>query len=370
MLRLLELLTSLNQGGVDKIVFDYCSRLSEDIDVDFVVCRDFSDGMLERRLKQMGHSVYYIPKIRDGFLYHCKELYKIIKAGKYDIVHDNTGYNGFMNHFVYYIAGVPIRIAHAHFAFIPETWSQRVIRYLASKLTILESTELMACGQDAAVWMWGKKRVQDKKVYIVKNAINIRDYSYSYDESRTMKEQLGIKDKIIVGNVARFTYQKNHEFLIDIFNEFHSKVEDSVLLLIGEGENQDKIKKMVSSYGLSDNVIFLGIRPDVSSLLNCMDIFLLPSRFEGLPVVLVEAQANGLPVIVSTNVTKEIKLLETTCYLPLDNPEEWARKAIELVTENKRDKIVNIEYDINTEASKFEDHLISLYKDTVCNDRK
>ena len=226
--------------------------------------------------------------------------------------------------------GIKVRLAHSHQAFMAETIKAKLIRLLVTPITKMYATDLFACGNDAAQWMWGKKDYKSGHVHIMTNAIDIKNFEFSESTRQEMRKVLGIENKFVIGNVARFSYQKNHKFLIDIFQELKSKNKDAVLLLVGGGELEKEIKSKVELFDLEDSVFFLGIRNDVPRLMSAMDAFVLPSYFEGLPVTLVEAQAAALPSYVSNAITKEVGITDYIKYISISSsPSEWAEKILE-----------------------------------------
>ncbi|MEE1043762.1 MAG: glycosyltransferase, partial [Clostridia bacterium] len=176
----------------------------------------------------------------------------------------------------------------------------------------------------------------------------------------------GLTDKKVIGNVARFTFQKNQHLLVEIFEELYKKDSSYRLMLVGDGENFEEIKNMVESKGLNDVVLFLGCRDDVPELLNTMDIFVLTSRFEGLPLSLVEAQANGLYCVVSSNTTKEINVTGRISYVNDDNnTDEWKTLISNFISENhimNTDVLKNCGFDIVTEANKLSEEYFKIVK--------
>lgn len=345
-MRILEITSDLDGGGVDRLLFDYCSRMAGDIQFDFIATSK-TEGILEKPLRELGCNVYHIPQIREGLKNHKEQLEKVLTENHYDIIHDHSGYKAWCNLQVAKKCGVKVRIAHSHQAFMAETTKQKILRLLSTPITKAYATNLFACGNDAAKWMWGKKTFNDGKVYIMKNAINAVQFSYSAEKRDKIRNEFGISDKFVIGNVARFSYQKNHEFLIEIFSELKKIRPDSVLMLIGRGELEDDVKKQVAELGLDDSVLFMGVRNDVPELLNAMDVFALPSRFEGLPVTLVEIQANGLPAVVSDAVTKEMTLADNFSFLSLaDDVSKWAKTISEKNRTDSVNLIENTEYDL------------------------
>lgn len=336
-MRILEITSDLDGGGVDRLLYDYCSSLSDEIQFDFVVTSK-AEGMLEQPLKDLGCKIYRVSQLKEDFKGHKEQLTKILEAEKYDIIHDHSGFKAWCNLSVAKKCGVKSRIAHSHQAFMTESFIGRIIRKVSTILTKLYATTLFACGNDAAKWMWGEKAFRKNKVYIMKNAVFADKFSFSAAKRDELRKELGLENKFVIGNVARITYQKNQEFLVDAFAEIKKTRNDAVLLLVGRGDAEEKIKKQVSDLGLNDSVVFTGVRNDVPDLLNVMDVFVLPSRFEGLPVTLIEIQANGLPGVISDAVTKEMNFSEDLKFLPLSESfEEWAK----VISSNGRKESVN-----------------------------
>ena len=165
----------------------------------------------------------------------------------------------------------------------------------------------------------------------------LKKYHFDSVEHEKIKKQMGHSGKIVFGNVARFKKQKNHEFLIDIFAEIHKMNQNTVLILVGQGELEENMKEKVAKLGLDDCVEFLGARNDVPTLLKDFDVFLLPSLFEGLPLVGIEAQAAGLPVLAADTVTKELNITGNVEFLSLEKPAKfWAEKIIDIVNDFSR----------------------------------
>ena len=228
------------------------------------------------------------------------------------------------------------------------------------------TTDKFACGRDAGIALWGETAVKKGEVHVMKNAINTKAFIYNEQTRKKKRQELNIKDKdTVIGSVGRLSYQKNSDFIIEIFNEYHKKNIDSVLVLIGEGDLQDKIQRKIFLYNLQNNVLLLESRVDVNEIMMAMDVFLLPSRFEGLPIVLVEAQCSGLQCFVSDTITQEIKLSEHVHYYGLENDaEKWATwiyyNTIYNNRENAYECVVNSGYDIIEASKELEKHYISI----------
>ena len=346
-MRVLHITSELDGGGVDSLLYNYCSRLITDVKFDFIVTSS-EKGILEQPLIDLGCNVYHVSQIRDGFFRHQKQVEKIIKKGNYDIVHDHSGYKSFINLWIARKYDIKIRIAHAHQAFIVETFKSKFIRKIATYVTKIFATSFFACGEDAAKWMWGERKVRNNDVYIMTNAIDVSNFEFQNNIRNYVRKELGIEDKFVIGNVARFSFQKNHEFLIKMFSVLSKNRSDVVLVLVGRGELFDEMKNLAKKEGVYDKILFLGVRKDVSSLMNAFDLFVLPSYYEGLPVTLVEVQANGLPAIVSSSITTEIKKSDNIFYYSLEyGLEKWAKYCSEINLKRACNNIKNTDYDIN-----------------------
>ncbi|MCI7503574.1 MAG: glycosyltransferase family 1 protein [Clostridium sp.] len=295
------------------------------------------------------------------FVYHKKNIisyfYKMMKLcrkEKYDIVHiHGNSANMAIELLAVALGGVKIRVAHSHNTATMHPLMHKVLWPIFSKLC----TTRLACGEDAGKWLY-----RDKSFIVLNNGIQTKNYSFSAKKRNTIRKELALQeDEILLGHVGNFIEQKNHSFLIDIFSEIHSVNQKSKLLLISDGMLMPIIKEKVHSLGLDDAVIFLGKTLKVSEYLQGMDLFLLPSLHEGLPVVLVEAQAAGLISVVSDRVAKEADLTKTSVYLPIDSVTPWTKVIEELeYTERDREEsskknIVLIKekgYDIEQNADK------------------
>ena len=362
-MKILHITSELDGGGVERLLYDYCTRMVPDIHFDFVVTSE-KEGILEKKIEDLGCNIFRVSKFRSGVKNHERQMLDIIKKGEYDIIHDHSGYKAFFNLKIAKKLGIKVRIAHAHQAFMTETRIACVIRKIVTLITKYYATQLFACGIDAAEWMWGKKTYQYGKVEIMTNAISIPNFVFSEEARNEIRKELGLTNKFIIGNVARFSYQKNHDFLIDIFREVKKQNGEAILLLVGGGELETDIKLKICDYGLSNSVIFLGIRDDVPRLMSAMDVFALPSRFEGLPVTLVEAQAASLPSFASDSITKEIKITNYLTYISLaQSAKEWADEILHAKNRKRKDisyDIIKGGYDIESEAHKMKEYYFSI----------
>lgn len=362
-MKILYITSDLDGGGIERLLYDYGKRLLIDnsVQIDFAITSD-KEGILEKPILSLGCKIYRIAKINDSIKQRNADLKKIIRKNYYDIVHDNSAYKAFFSLKTAKKCGVKVRIAHSHLASPPESFFGKCIRMFFTFLTKRYATNLFACGQLAGEWTWGKSCFRNGKVFVMKNAIDSARFTFSPAIREKIRRELHLKDTdIVIGNIARFTFQKNHEFLINVFYELSKINENYVLVLVGTGELESTIKGQVEALGLTEKVIFTGVRSDTFELYNAFDSFILTSRFEGLPVTFVEAQANGLTTFGADTITREIKLNPNVHYLSLNaSYAEWA-KAID-TTSKVRISISSEQftYDIDKVTKQIHNKYISL----------
>lgn len=360
MIKVLHTIPAMDGGGADRILYDYTIRLLDQYRFDFIVHTEF-EGILEKDLVAKGCRVFHVPPLHEDKKEYKKRIDEIIRNGNYDIIHVSQGYRGAF--FLHYAKKYKVkrRIAHSHMAYIPESIKERIIRKLATMYVKYNATDLFACGNDAAKWMWGKKPFEKGNVYIMKNAIPAERFGFSQELRDAIRREMNIADKFVIGNVARFSFQKNHNFLIEIFAEIKKIRDDAVLVLIGRGELEEDVKQQVENLGLKDSVLFMGVRNDVPDLLNAMDVFVLPSRFEGLPVTLIEVQANGLPAVISDAVTKEMTVSDDFSFASIQLPaSDWAKIILGNGRTKSKNLIKNTVYDLNVATDALRTKYLSM----------
>lgn len=363
MIHILHIAPELDGGGIERLLYDYCVRMKNEIKFDFIIYSE-EEGILEQPIKNLGFNVFKVQQIRQSLIKNITSTYKIIKNGRYDIIHAHSGYKAIIPLLIAYLLVVKVRIAHSHQAQTSEKLTTNIIRKIVTLATKFFATNLFACGKDAAIWTWGSKTYESGNVCIIRNAIDINKFKYSDDIRKRVRKELNLENKYIIGSVARLSHEKNHKFLIKIFSNIINKINNVVLVIVGRGELESEIKNQVQRLGLSDSVFFLGVRNDVHNLLSAMDIFLLPSLNEGFPVILVETQSNGLNAIVSAKVTEEIKITDLIKFITLDEA-LWENEILKDINVcNNREKyaalVENEGYDISSEYIRLKDKYFSL----------
>lgn len=333
-IRVLQIMGIVGSGGVESVIMNYYSHIDKSkVQFDFVMHKGGNPKYIAE-IKRMGGRVYEITPYTKNIIRFTYEIYKIIKDGNYDIVHSNMNSLSGFPLMAACFAGAKIRILHNHTTDTKAEGIRTLVKRILRPLAKLFANEYWACSRLAGEWMYGKDALEQGKVTIINNAIDLDKFAFNQEKRDKIREKLGLSDKFVIGHVGRFMKQKNHDFLIDVFNEVQKKNKESVLLLIGEGPLKEQISDKVNSLGLTDKVLFLGVRNDVADLYNAMDVFVLPSFYEGLPVVGVEVQANSLPFVCSDNVTRELDISNNIDFVSINSDIYiWATKVLVKKTE-------------------------------------
>lgn len=356
-IRVLQILGIVANGGVEAVIMSYYRNIDKSkIQFDFVVHNDADENYIKEILL-MGAKVYKVTPYNQNVFKFMYEIYHIIKSNQYQIVHSNMNVLSGFALLPAYLAGAKVRILHNHTTDSKEEKLRSLIKRVLRPFAKLFANQYWACSKLAAEWMYGKNALTNGKVTIINNAINIEKFKFNKEKREQLRKELGIENCFVIGHVGRFVKTKNHEFLIDVFNEVLKQRNNAKLLLIGDGNLKSLIEAKVKNLGIEKAVIFLGVRNDVADLYNAMDVFVLPSLYEGLPVVGVEAQTNGLPFICSDRVTNEILLTDNIRLLSLQQYKtEWCDAILNAERKkiaNKKDSLLK-NFDIKSESKKLE----------------
>lgn len=352
-------------GGVESVVMNYYRNMNHNkIQFDFI-CDEDSTNIPYKEIEALGGKVILVPPYQHVFKYQ-REMIRILKDGNYQIVHSHINTLSVFPLRAAKRAGVPVRIAHSHSTTNKKEWKKNIVKNILKPFSKLFATNYFACSELAGRWLFGNKTFDDGKVNIINNAIDLEKFTYNEEVRIIKRKELNIHENtLVIGHIGRFVTQKNHSFLIDIFNEVLKQREDAVLLLIGQGPLQQEIEQKVKDLNISDRVNFLGQRSDANELYQAFDIFLLPSLYEGLPVVGVEAQASGNLCYLSDDMTKETRVLDSTKFMSLLNTaEEWADNILKDVKNYKKhdtkEEVSKYGFNIQKEVNKLVDIYISL----------
>lgn len=362
-IKVLQFPIAASKGGITQYVLQNWKFIDREcFQFDFATMSKSLDFAQE--LEEQGSRVFYIScYAEENERRFVEEFREIINKGKYDIVHLHTKqWKSFLVEKIAKEEGVKKIIVHAHSSGIDtkeeekRIYEQALHEKVRGELTEQIATDYWTCSQKASEFLYGD-RISEDKIIFMKNAIDLRKFSFDMQIRKCYRKELNVEDKYVIGSVGRLAYPKNQEFLLEVFKQITDDRDDCVLLLVGTGEKEKELKRYVNENGLQDKVIFLGRRDDVASLLQAMDIFVLPSKFEGLPIGLIEAQAAGLKCVCSDVITDEVILTPNVIKLPL-NSEEWT-EAIEnqLCLYDRKDEVGILTekgYNILTQIKKIE----------------
>ncbi|MFI3260483.1 MAG: glycosyltransferase family 1 protein [bacterium] len=341
-------------GGVEACMMNYFKYIDKKNFDFYFICDEDSTKIPYDDIKKLGGYVVLVPAYQKIFKF-IKEFKKVCKENKFDIVHSNVNLLSVFPLYAAKKSGIKVRVAHSHSTSNKREWKKNIFKNTLKPFSKLYATDYFACSELAGRYQFGNKTFDKGLVTIINNAIEVDKFKFDEKIRKEKRKELNIEDStLVVGHIGRFVEQKNHSFLIDIFKEVNKDNKDSVLLLAGEGPLQDMIKDKVKNLNLENSVLFLGQRSDARELYQAMDVFVLPSLYEGLPVVGVEAQASGLQCLLSDDMTKETKIVDSTLFLSRKNGVSvWSEKIISL---QKLDilKEIDEKYNIKNEIKKIE----------------
>lgn len=365
-IRVLNMFTIMDRGGAETMVMNYYRHIDRTkVQFDFLVHRE-QRGAYDDEIERMGGRIYRMcPVYPQNFSRYKRDLRTFFRAHpEYKIIHSHMSELGYFAFREAERQGVPVRICHAHNA--PHGFDAKmIIRTYFKKQMMPYLTHLFMCGEESGKWLYGEKN--KSRFIMLNNAIDAAVYSFDASKREETRRQLGLTDELVIGHVGRFNPQKNHPFLLDVFAALLKKEPDAVLLLVGGGEGMPKIQAKAQELGIAERVRFLGVRSDVADLMQAMDVFVFPSLYEGLPVTMVEAQASGLPCIISDKVPPECILTEGLVnIMPLSaSPEAWAEKILTMRAVPRTDRHEEIAahgFDISTEAVKLQEFYLDAYE--------
>jgi len=367
MIRILHSVSNMDRAGIETMLMNYYRHMDRSkVQFDFL-CNKKKPGAYDEEIRQMGGKIFHTPGLNP--LYFPKYI-------KYmdSLFLDNNDYrvieahNGALGVYALYTAKrnkIPVRILHAHGASITKDIKLPLKLFCKSQIKN-NATHNFSCGVLAAKCYFGEKCVEKNEYKFVPNAIEVEKFLFDINKREEMRKKYNLNNRHVLGHVGRFMKQKNHNFLIDVFIKLKKEDEKACLVLLGDGELMENVRNKVKNFGLEDSVIFVGNVENVNEWYQAFDVFILPSIWEGLPVVGVEAQAADLPCIFSESITKEIALSSKVEFINLDdNISRWVRAIKSALKNNERknnyDLITKHNYNISTEAEKLQNTYIELY---------
>lgn len=327
-IKVLMILTNFRKSnGVSSFAINYYRKLNhEQVHMDFAVY-EVKDNPYEDMITTNGDRIILLPPIKQ-YNEHKAACEKLLKEGKYDIIHDNTLMLSYclMKTAEKY---VPVRILHSHNSKLGETRTKELRNKITLPILRSVATDYTACSELAAKAMFGNADYQ-----FIPNVISCADFYFNEQTRNSVRKKLGVEDKFVIGTVGRPSPQKNPYFAIDVVRELAKTIPNIEYWWIGTGTLSQQVEKYIADNNLSDYIKLLGNRTDIPDLYQAMDCFFLPSLFEGLPVTAIEAQAMGLPCLISDTVTRELVYTDLVQYISLDNKEGWVQ-ALQDVSKRK-----------------------------------
>lgn len=369
-LRVLQVGMTRNLGGIETYLIEQFRHLDKSkIDYDFVNITGEYSICYEDEILASGSKIFKVVSRHKNPLLHYWQWFNILlqHKGVYDVIVLNTNSLEYVFPLVLgKVFGIPVRVIHSHNSGFEnkQGLARRLLVGMNKKLLAWSANLRFACSQFAGQWMF-----KDNPYHVIYNAIDIHKYDANLAVRDEMRQALNLDTALTLLHVGRFSYQKNHSFLLDIFKEVHSIQPDSVLLLVGdtteESEFLTEVKRKIKAYGLEHVVRLLGRRDDVNKIMQAADVLVMSSFFEGLTVVGIEAQASDLPLLLSDTVTKELGLLPSTQFISLEaGPTAWAKAIVNSKQHNRQSRYEELKaagYDIGNETERVEKLLIDAY---------
>ena len=342
MLRVLHYVSVMDRGGQETFIMNLFRKIDRSqIQFDFL-CSEMRPGECDTEIHELGGHIHYVkPVSRKGLLKHLEGILVLGKQLRqmpepYDVfhIHNHHAFSALLSVLAAKLGGVKTIVVHSH-----NTSTQYHLQAHAVCKRILAwfNVRRFACSQAAGEWMFTSNNFT-----VIHNGLDLNEFTFDPWKREEVRKEFNWTDKRIIGHVGRFNAQKNHMFLIEIFAALHEKMQDAHLVLVGKGELEDEVRRRVEEKGLSDFVSFLGVRDDVQRLYQGMDLFLFPSCYEGLGIVLIEAQICGLPCVVSDVIPSESIFVENTVKMSLQSSSElWAEKCMLLLknVENRNNNV-------------------------------
>lgn len=372
-MRILQATVANDKGGLTGYIINNYRRIDRDkIQFDFITYDDQLDFSAE--VLGLGANLFQLPRPSRWFSYFFG-LRKLQRKNQYYCIHFHLSYANLAPLLAAKLAGFQRVIVHSHSTGFDEksclTQGLKMLLHSIGKMLMpWLATDYFACSRLAAEWMFSRSIMEHKRYRILHNAILLSRFKFNEKERIRLREMLKIpSDCICVGHVGRFTYQKNHEYLMQVFRDFYKRCPNSILMLVGDGPNRRLIENMAEQFGLTEYVLFLGNRDDVASLYQAMDVLVMPSRFEGLCIVAIEAQMAGLACICSDRLTMETKVTESYVSIPLEvGSEVWVEEILRHSREQRRDQTEALRaagYDSYQEIKRLESLYQKIYMDVV-----
>lgn len=357
-IRVLHIVGAIYPGGMENFIMNLYENIDRDsLQFDIAVHARKENDYVER-IEQMGGRVYVLPRLTGNPLKSLYALYRLVRTNHYPVVIRHTS-NALVSPqlLAAKLAGAKT-ICHSHNETDPQQAAHKAGRFLMD----FAVTRRLACSEKAGRWMFGKHSYE-----VIHNAIDIDKFAYSEEKRNIIRKEFNLGDARVYGHIANFIHSKNHQYLLRIYKEISLLDENARFFCVGEGDIRPEIEAQIRQLKLQDKVILTGIRNDVENFMSCFDVLIFPSFFEGLPLTLIEAQAAGLPVLMSDTITPDVIVSEglVNCQSIQESPQQWAEKAVQLAERIQerscqRDNIAKAGYDIKKLAVWYQEYIQKL----------
>lgn len=359
MKKILCIVGGMNVGGAETFLMKVFRRLDKTkYGMDFAVAEE-KDGAYDEEIRSLGGKIHKITPKSKSFTRNFKDIKSLVKNEGYEYVLRTSQHSlSALELLAAKKGGAKVTVYRSSNSDTGTAGKKSVMLHkLCSFMPKRFANVRIAPSTVAAEFMFGKGCVAKGKAHILNNGIDTDIFNYNKESADAIRQEFDLNDKTVFVHIGRFNYQKNHAFLLEIFADIVSKKENSVLLLVGKGELESEIKQKIETLGIKDKVIFTGVRSDIPHILSAADMFIMPSFFEGMPNTIIEAQATGLPCVISDSITKEANITGLVKYLPLsDSAAVWADTALSMLTAERKDTLqdfIKNKYDINSVVDEF-----------------
>lgn len=362
-IKVLHVLSKMSFGGVQSVVMNYYRHIDRSkVQFHFVV-QSSENFFYDEEIKKLGGKIYQVAPIHSNRKQFERDFFRVLKENPdYKIVHCHQNFLNIVPLRIAKKADVPIRISHSHSNYKASSFIKEIQRKAFRALISYYATDYFACSIVAAQWLYGHHS-KSSKCKIINNAIETKKYLFNEDIRYKKRKELGIDKELVLIHVGMFTDSKNQEYLFKVFEKVYDININTLLLLIGDGENRVKLMNAAKECSDNDNIIFLGKKDNVHEYLMAADLFVFPSKYEGLGMSVIEAQMSGLPCIVSNAVPKEVDLFGDVTFVSInESPETWANIIIQYNKSRRLHKIeslINTNYEIEIEVTKLTDYYLS-----------
>ncbi|MGI6710760.1 MAG: glycosyltransferase family 1 protein [Bacilli bacterium] len=354
----------MSLGGIESFIMNNIRLFDTNkFKIDFVI-DGFETGVYDQEIIKKGMKIFNVPTRGRHPISNYKQISTIIAKGNYDIVHSHLDAMGVIALRIAKKHKVKVRIAHSHNTrHLTNNILKWFLNEIARFLIRFYATDYVACSSPAGKWMFGKRKIKKGEVKIFPNAIDYEKFVFNEDKRKEIREKYNIEDEFVIGHIGRFDYQKNHKFLIELIKKISNKNNNTLLIMIGDGHLKNKIKLYSKKINVENNVLFIDGVKNIYDYYNIFDIFCLPSHFEGLGIVLVEAQVNGLKCIASNNIPSEVNILDKVDFISNAKLDLWVDKILETRKYDRLVDLLKVEesgYSISKQSKELQNYYDSL----------